>query len=126
MSEGRTLYDLVVVGSSAGGIEALSLLVSTLPTDFPAAARARATPRPRPAQPSRRHPRAPECTASAHRGRGRSAKLLATGTVYVVPADRDVEIIDHAVVLQYAVQRASPSHPLTCCSRAPLTPMASG
>ncbi len=28
--------DLVVVGSSAGGIEALSILVSTLPADFPA------------------------------------------------------------------------------------------
>src|SRR5690242_13593728 len=28
--------DLVVVGSSAGGIEALSILVSGLPTDFPA------------------------------------------------------------------------------------------
>lgn len=35
MSGGQTLYDLVVVGSSAGGIDALSLLVSTLPTDFP-------------------------------------------------------------------------------------------
>ena len=28
--------DLVVVGSSAGGIEALSILVNTLPVDFPA------------------------------------------------------------------------------------------
>src|SRR3984893_3371653 len=28
--------DLVVIGSSAGGIEALSILVSTLPADFPA------------------------------------------------------------------------------------------
>jgi hypothetical protein len=34
MSENQNLYDLVVVGSSAGGIEALSQLVSTLPTDF--------------------------------------------------------------------------------------------
>jgi two-component system, chemotaxis family, CheB/CheR fusion protein len=29
-------HDLVVVGSSAGGVEALSILVSTLPNDFPA------------------------------------------------------------------------------------------
>src|ERR1051326_613787 len=28
--------ELVVVGSSAGGVEALSILVSTLPADFPA------------------------------------------------------------------------------------------
>src|SRR5205807_2912825 len=28
--------DLVVIGSSAGGVEALSVLVSTLPGDFPA------------------------------------------------------------------------------------------
>ena len=31
-----SLYSLVVVGSSAGGIEALSTLVATLPADFSA------------------------------------------------------------------------------------------
>ncbi len=31
-----SLGDLVVVGSSAGGIEALSVLVGSLPADFPA------------------------------------------------------------------------------------------
>ena len=30
------LCDLVVIGSSAGGVEALATLVATLPPDFPA------------------------------------------------------------------------------------------
>src|SRR5260221_11247713 len=34
--ESSKINDLVVVGSSAGGIEALSILVSNLPADFPA------------------------------------------------------------------------------------------
>jgi CheB methylesterase len=68
MSAGQTLYDLVVVGSSAGGIEALSLLVSTLPTDFPiplVLAQHLGPDRPRPAQPSGRYSCASESTASA-------------------------------------------------------------
>ena len=36
MAEADALSPLVVIGSSAGGIEALSTLVSTLPADFPA------------------------------------------------------------------------------------------
>jgi chemotaxis response regulator CheB len=36
MADEQRLYDLVVMGSSAGGIEALALLVTTLPPDFPA------------------------------------------------------------------------------------------
>ncbi|HEX2738958.1 MAG TPA: CheR family methyltransferase, partial [Rubrobacter sp.] len=36
MPEPRSLSNLVVIGSSAGGVEALSLLLSTLPVDFPA------------------------------------------------------------------------------------------
>src|SRR5512135_3775173 len=36
MKEEKQESSLVVVGSSAGGIEALSVLLSTLPADFPA------------------------------------------------------------------------------------------
>jgi two-component system CheB/CheR fusion protein len=36
MAETASASHLVVIGASAGGIEALSTLVSTLPADFPA------------------------------------------------------------------------------------------
>jgi two-component system CheB/CheR fusion protein len=90
------LYSLVVVGSSAGGIEALSTLVATLPADFPA----------------------PLVLAQhldphhlSHLGEilARRSTLpvrtvvdrehLEPGVVYVVPSDRHVEIADHLVRL---------------------------
>ncbi len=90
------LYSLVVVGSSAGGIEALSTLVATLPADFPA----------------------PLVLAQhldphhlSHLGEilARRSTLpvrtvvdrehLEPGVVYVIPADRHVEIADHLVRL---------------------------
>jgi two-component system, chemotaxis family, CheB/CheR fusion protein len=91
------LYDLVVIGSSAGGIEALSTLLATLPTDFPA-----------------------PIVLAQHLDPDRASHLgeilarqstlpvqivtgtqpLAAGVVYVVPADRDVEILDHTVTLR--------------------------
>lgn len=95
----RKLYDLVVVGSSAGGIEALLRLVSTLPTNFPAPlvlAQHLGPDRPshladilarQSALPVRSIEEGPPV-------------LLADGTVYVVPADHNVEIIDHSVVLR--------------------------
>jgi len=85
---------LVVIGASAGGVEALSTLVSTLPAGFPA----------------------PVVIAQhvapdrvSHLGEilaARSAlpvrtvtavEPLAPGTLYVIPADRDVEITNHSV-----------------------------
>ena len=36
MPDNKSLSNLVVIGSSAGGVEALSVLLSTLPDDFPA------------------------------------------------------------------------------------------
>jgi two-component system CheB/CheR fusion protein len=96
MTDASAEQHLVVVGSSAGGIEALSVLVAGLPGDF----------------------RAPIILAqhldphrSSHLAEilGRRSALpvvsidehgdLAPGTVYVVPADRHVEVTDHAVRL---------------------------
>lgn len=90
------LYSLVVVGSSAGGIEALSTLVATLPADFPA----------------------PLVLAQhldphhlSHLGEilARRSTLpvrtvvdrehLEPGVVYTVPSNRHVEIADHLVRL---------------------------
>src|SRR5579863_7490261 len=91
------LQSLVVVGSSAGGIEALSRLVATLPTDFPA-------PLVLAQHLDPRHP--------SHLGEilARRSVLpvrtvtvlehLEPGVVYVVPANRHVEITDHMVRLR--------------------------
>ena len=85
---------LVVVGASAGGIEALSAFVSGLPADFPA-----------------------PIVIAQHLSRHRSSSLasilqnrsaldvqtvettarLTPGTVYVVPSNRDVLVADHEV-----------------------------
>ncbi len=100
-------YDLVVIGSSAGGIEALSTLVATLPTDFEAPLVI--AQHLDPAHVSHlgeilsRHTALPVRTVV-----GREA--LVPGVIYVVPADRDVEINDHEVGLfPHGVHRSIPS-----------------
>ena len=87
---------LVVIGSSAGGVEALSTLVGTLPTDFPAPIILAQHLDP---------------TRISHLGEilaARStlpvrvvagAEPLHPGTVFVVPANRHIEVTDHAVTL---------------------------
>ena len=103
-------YDLVVVGSSAGGIEALSTLVSTLPKDFSA----------------------PLVIAqhldpehASHLGEilARQTKLtvrtitdgpsqpLVPGTIYVAPSNRNVEITDHSVGLRDETPSEPPRRP---------------
>lgn len=89
--------DLVVVGSSAGGIEALSVLVNTLPLDFPA-----------------------PLVLAQHLDPNRLSTLdvilqrrthlpvevvlegttLEPGKIYVIPANRHVSIRDHHVEIQ--------------------------
>jgi two-component system CheB/CheR fusion protein len=97
MQQEETAFShLVVVGSSAGGIEALSTLVSTLPGEFaaPLVIAQHLDPR----RTSRlgeilgRHSTLPVRTV-AEVGR------LESGVVYVVPADRDIEITDHEIRL---------------------------
>ena len=100
-------YDLVVIGSSAGGIEALTTLVASLPPDFGAAVVIAQHLDP---------------TQVSHLGEilARHTALavhivvaqepLTPGVIYVVPADHDVEITDHHVgVLPHGISRSTPS-----------------
>jgi len=105
MAAGRTLYALVG-GSSAGGIEALSPLVSTLPANFPAALVLGQ--HLGPDRPSHladilaRQSALPVCKVVEG-----APERLAAGTVYLIPVDRDAEITDTAVVWH----TRSPGHP---------------
>lgn len=88
---------LVVVGSSAGGIEALATLVSTLPSDFPAPIVIAQHLDPRRISHLEeilsRHSTLPVRTVTNH-------EPLQPGTVFVVPSNRHVQVSDHAVELR--------------------------
>src|ERR1700732_390869 len=103
---GGTPPQLVVIGASAGGVEALSTLVGTLPSPFPAPIiiaqhldpsrlshlrEILARKSPPPVRPVHDHER------------------LQRGTVYVVPADRHVEISDHTVLVHSEASRGRPA-----------------
>ena len=88
--------ELVVVGSSAGGIEALSILVSTLPEDFPAPL----------VLAQHLDPNRPSSLDVILRKRTdliveivQADTALHSGRIYVVPANRHVSIKDHHVYL---------------------------
>jgi len=91
--------DLVVVGSSAGGVGALSTLVSTLTRDFPAPiVLAQHLDPQRPSQLGSilgRRSTLPIVVVSEH-----GPTLLEKGKIYVVPANRHVKIIDGHVNLE--------------------------
>src|SRR5271166_4154460 len=95
--EETALYQLVVVGSSAGGVEALSTLVAALPANFPAPIVL--AQHLDPTYPSHlgeilsRRSMLPVRTVT-------SQEPLLPGVVYVVPADRNVEITDDVVRLR--------------------------
>ncbi len=89
--------DLVVVGSSAGGIEALSIFVNTLPEDFPAPI----------VLAQHLDPNRPSNLDTILRRRTAlavqvvtSRNALQTGTIYVVPANRHVAITEGYVEVQ--------------------------
>ena len=93
----RDLLNLVVVGASAGGIDSLSVLVSTLPADFPAPVVVGLHLSPSRVSSlgdilSRRGP-LPVQTIS-------DRVALEPGTIYVVPSNRHVRIVDHHAVLE--------------------------
>jgi two-component system CheB/CheR fusion protein len=98
---------LVVIGASSGGVDALLALIERLPADFPAPIVIAQHLDPR--QPSQlnevlsAHATLPIRTVTGQ-------ETLQPGTVYVVPADRDVEISDHLVRIDSATRsRAKPS-----------------
>jgi len=88
---------LVVVGASAGGIEALSRVVASLPDDFPVPIVIAQHLDPR--RPSHlreilaRHTPLPVRTVTEHAS-------LEAGVVYVVPSNRHVELTDHELRLR--------------------------
>ena len=92
-----TVGDLVVVGASAGGVEALSILVSTLPLDFPAPiVLAQHLDPNRPSSLDhilQRRTTLPIIAVT-------SSSKLEPGKIYVVPANRHILVKDHHVELQ--------------------------
>ncbi|HUP83226.1 MAG TPA: chemotaxis protein CheB [Candidatus Limnocylindria bacterium] len=87
-------HPLVVVGSSAGGIDALSELVATLPGNFPApiVVAQHLDPR-RPSHLSEILERRSPLKVVSVTG----AQKMSNGVIYIVPADRDVDIVDGTV-----------------------------
>lgn len=103
----ESLYSLVVTGSSAGGIEALSTVMKSLGTDFPVPIVIAQHLDPR--HPS--HLQEILATRSALPVRTvTDREPLVPGTAYVVPADRHVEISDgHLHLLADTLPRPKPS-----------------
>ncbi|HEX6289418.1 MAG TPA: CheR family methyltransferase [Herpetosiphonaceae bacterium] len=116
MSDSAPPVQLVVVGASAGGIEALLTLVATLPPEFPAPIVI--AQHLDPTRPSHlgailaRRALLPVITVQDH-------APLHAGTIYVVPANRHVEITDHDMtVLPDGPKRPKPSVDLLLSSAA--------
>ncbi len=116
MCDTESVSQLVVVGASAGGIEALSTLVATLSTAFPAPIVI--AQHLDPSRPSHlqailaRRSSLPVVTVQDH-------ARLDNGTIYVVPSNHHIEITDHDVtVLPDGPGRPKPSVDLLLTSTA--------
>ncbi|MBV9358947.1 MAG: PAS domain-containing protein [Chloroflexi bacterium] len=104
-SDSEPVMQLVVLGASAGGVDALTALVSSLPVDFGA-----------PIVVAQHL--APSRTSHLGEILGQRAQLpvrtvvdrerLERGVVYVVPSDRHVEITDHEVRVVSDTDRGRP------------------
>ncbi len=108
--------DLVVVGSSAGGIEALSILVSTLPANFsaPIVLAQHLDPNRPSSLDTILQRRTPLSVEVIH-----SRSNLQPGTIYVVPSNRHVSIVDgHVEVQSTHPKRPTPSVDLLLSSAA--------
>lgn len=112
MAEQQRLYDLVVIGASAGGIEALSLLVATLPESFSAPIVIAQHIDPNATshlnQILTRRSKLP-----VHTMRENAPEHLVDGVIYVIPQNRDVEITDDVVHLLPGVGQ----HPMPSIDR---------
>ncbi len=107
MSASSPIDQLVVVGASAGGIEALSTLVSGLPADFPAPIII--AQHLDPSRPSHLEEILSRRSSLTVRTVVDHAPLT-RGTVFVVPADRHVLLSDHRITLsQGGTGRPKPS-----------------
>jgi two-component system CheB/CheR fusion protein len=99
MSEqgGEPVDQLIVVGASAGGIEALTTLLSSLPTEFPAPIVV--AQHLDPSRPSRLTEIMGRRSVLPVREITQQVPLQ-NGVVYLVPANRHVAITDHAVMVE--------------------------
>jgi chemotaxis response regulator CheB len=108
----RPLDALVVVGSSAGGIEALSTLVASLPAGFPAPIILAQHLDPR--YPSHLHEILARHTVLSVRRVTLDPASLQPGVIYVVPADNHVR--SPIIPCSWCARAARvPSRPLICC-----------
>lgn len=97
MAEQQAAESIVVIGASAGGIEALSTLVTMIPTSFPAPIVVAQHLDPR--RPSRLN----ELLARRSKVPIRTVEdraALEPGVVYLVPENSDVEIFDHQMTVR--------------------------